>query len=194
MNARFFLMILLLWNHAWAEPAPPVALLSPTGKTNTLTESSTATPSNEAPATFNYEHVELEAINGNPENALEQLNKHLSAHPDDARAAYSKGLILMQLKRVDEAERWFKMMQSNFPNVTHSYNALAVIYSGRGDLLSAQSVLEALLRLQPQQQTARLNLAKIYLRLAQENYSKALKADPKNDKIARTLTALKALQ
>lgn len=99
----------------------------------------------------------------------------------------------MQMGESEQAERWFKMMQSNFPDLAQPYNALAVIYHGRGDLLSAQNVLEASLAQHPDNRIAQINLADIYLELARKNYDMALKMQPDDAKIAAKLKALEAL-
>lgn len=140
-----------------------------------------------------YAAVEATAANGNPDLALQQLNTRLNQAPDDAKAAYLKGLILMQLGRTDNAERWFKMMQANFPDLPQPYNALAVIYTGRGDLLLAEQSLQTLLSKHPDNRTAQINLANIYVKLARENYSKALKTNPDDAMIAGKLKTLETL-
>ncbi|MBP3195278.1 MAG: tetratricopeptide repeat protein [Cardiobacteriaceae bacterium] len=127
-----------------------------------------------------YKQVEALATNGNPELALKQLNMRLMNSPDDGKAAYIKGLILMQLGRADEAERWFKMMQVNFPSQSAASNALAVIYQGRGDWNAARATLEGFLEREPDNINARKNLAYIYTKLAREQYYRATqtKKDP----------------
>lgn len=141
-----------------------------------------------------YQAAESLATNGNPELALKQLEARLASAPDDAKASYLKGLILMQLGKADEAERWFKMMQANFPDLPQPYNALAVIYTGRGDLLSAENTLQALLAQNPNHRNAQINLANIYIKLARQSYQKALNANPKDTAIAAKLKALEALK
>lgn len=140
-----------------------------------------------------YAAAESLATNGNPELALKQIDVRLIQAPDDAKAAYLKGLILMQLSRGEEAERWFKMMQSNFPTLSQPYNALAVIYTGRGDLLSAENTLQALLAQHPNDRTAQENLAKIYVKLARASYQKLQKAKAKDATIAQTIKLLEQI-
>lgn len=147
-----------------------------------------------APPWSGYQAAESLAANGNPDLALKQLEARLAAAPDDAKAAYLKGLILMQLGRSEDAERWFNMMRSNFPKLPQPYNALAVIYSGRNDWAAAQQVLEALLAIEPNHHNARLNLANVHLRLARRQYEAALKNKPKDAMIMQKLQQLDALQ
>lgn len=134
------------------------------------------------------------AENGNPRGALRQLESRLATNPQDSRAAYLKGLVLMQLGRGEEAERWYKMMQANFPDLPQPGNALAVIYAGRGDLPAAELALRDVLLKHPEHNSARVNLARLYVQMAQAEYEKALKATPDNAMIARKLEALKAMQ
>ena len=139
-----------------------------------------------------YKTAESLATSGQPEMALRQLNARLANAPDDDKAAYLKGLVLMQLGRAEEAEKWFRMMQSNSPQLPQPYNALAVIYQGRGDWDSARAVLEELLKLQPNHHNARMNLAYIYTKLARDNYAAAekLKSDAKVQKKIKTLDGM----
>lgn len=141
-----------------------------------------------------YKAAESLATNGNPELALKQIEVRLASAPNDAKAAYLKGLILMQLGKASEAERWFKMMQANFPDLPQPYNALAVIYTGRGDLLSAENTLQALLAQNPNHYNAQINLANIYVKLARQSYQKALQSKPDDAAIAAKLKALEALK
>lgn len=137
-----------------------------------------------------YQAAESLATNGNPEMALRQLEARLASAPDDRKAAYLKGLIMMQMGKGEDAERWFRMMQSNFPDMAQPYNALAVIYDSRGDLGAARDMLETLLKQQPEQHNARVNLGNIYLKLARREFEKALKDKPDNAMIRRKLKAI----
>ena len=170
-----------------ATTAPPPAPDSATPKP-------TAAEEEASPPWSGYAQAQSMAENGNPRGALKQLETRLSTHPEDSRAAYLKGLVLMQLGRGDEAERWYKMMQANFPDLPQPGNALAVIYAGRGDLPAAEAALRALLEKHPDHTSARVNLARLYVQMAQAEYEKALKATPDNAMIARKLEALKAMQ
>lgn len=146
--------------------------------------------SREAPPWAGYQAAESLATNGNPELALRQLEVRLASAPDDRKAAYLKGLIMMQMGKSEEAERWFRMMQVNFPEMAQPYNALAVIYDSRGDLPAARDVLEVLLQKQPEHHSARINLGNIYLKLARGEFEKALKAKPDDAMIRRKLKAI----
>lgn len=172
-------------------PAPAQTMVLPQGTISTAPLSANT----QAPPPWSgYQAAESLAANGNPELALKQLEARLVSAPDDAKAAYLKGLILMQLGRAEDAERWFKMMNSNFPTLPQPYNALAVIYSGRNDWTSAQKVLEQLLSIDPKHHNARLNLANVHLRLAREQYEAALNNKPNDAMIMQKLQQLDALQ
>nr|WP_315180544.1 tetratricopeptide repeat protein [uncultured Cardiobacterium sp.] len=158
------------------------------------TPAPTAAEEEADPPWAGYAQAQSMAENGNPRGALRQLESRLATNPQDSRAAYLKGLVLMQLGRGEEAERWYKMMQANFPDLPQPGNALAVIYAGRGDLPAAELALRDVLLKHPEHNSARVNLARLYVQMAQAEYEKALKATPDNAMIARKLEALKAMQ
>ena len=178
------------------QPLPPTgtATTAPPPAPDTATPKPTAAEEEASPPWSGYAQAQSMAENGNPRGALKQLETRLSTRPDDSRAAYLKGLVLMQLGRSEEAERWYKMMQANFPDLPQPGNALAVIYAGRGDLPAAEAALRALLEKHPDHTSARVNLARLYIQMAQAEYEKALKDTPDNAMIARKLEALKAMQ
>ena len=177
------------------QPLPPTGVaVTPQPAPDAATPKPTAAEEEASPPWSGYAQAQSMAENGNPRGALKQLETRLSTHPEDSRAAYLKGLVLMQLGRGDEAERWYKMMQANFPDLPQPGNALAVIYAGRGDLPAAEAALRALLEKHPDHTSARVNLARLYVQMAQAEYEKALKDQPDNAMIARKLEALKAMQ
>ena len=178
------------------QPLPPTgtATTPPPPAPDSATPKPTAAEEEASPPWSGYAQAQSMAENGNPRGALKQLETRLSTRPDDSRAAYLKGLVLMQLGRSEEAERWYKMMQANFPDLPQPGNALAVIYAGRGDLPAAEAALRALLEKHPDHTSARVNLARLYIQMAQAEYEKALKDTPDNAMIARKLEALKAMQ
>ena len=177
------------------QPLPPTGVAAtPQPAPDAATPKPTAAEEEASPPWSGYAQAQSMAENGNPRGALKQLETRLSTHPEDSRAAYLKGLVLMQLGRGDEAERWYKMMQANFPDLPQPGNALAVIYAGRGDLPAAEAALRALLEKHPDHTSARVNLARLYVQMAQAEYEKALKEQPDNAMIARKLEALKAMQ
>ena len=179
-----------------SQPLPPTGAVTatPPPAPDAATPKPTAAEEEANPPWSGYAQAQSMAENGNPRGALKQLETRLSTRPDDSRAAYLKGLVLMQLGRSEEAERWYKMMQANFPDLPQPGNALAVIYAGRGDLPAAEAALRALLEKHPDHTSARVNLARLYVQMAQAEYEKALKDTPDNAMIARKLEALKAMQ
>ena len=143
-----------------SQPLPPTGAVTatPPPAPDAATPKPTAAEEEANPPWSGYAQAQSMAENGNPRGALKQLETRLSTRPDDSRAAYLKGLVLMQLGRSEEAERWYKMMQANFPDLPQPGNALAVIYAGRGDLPAAEAALRALLEKHPDHTSARVNL------------------------------------
>lgn len=137
-----------------------------------------------------YEAVEKLAVQGNPLQALQQLDMRLVQAPEDSRAAYMKGLILMQTGQVAQAKRWFVMMQANYPELSQPYTALAVIYDGSGEYEKGVAILQQLLTLQPQHVKARQSLAQLYLKLAAQQLGQTLKSAEEDAMILRQLETL----
>lgn len=137
--------------------------------------------------------IEQMALQGQEEEALRRVQQRLNRFPQDAKAVYLKGLILLQLDRKGEAEPWFKMMKANFPHVPQSYNALALLAAARGDAVTAQKELEQALQIAPEYATARHNLAELFVARAQQEYLYLLKENPQNHALQKKLDALQQL-
>lgn len=123
-----------------------------------------------------------------PEAALKRVNAYLNASPQDAQALFTKGLILAEQKRIDDAIRIFTEITQKYPNLPEPYNNLAVLYANQGHYDKAKNALEAALKTNPSYATAHRNLGEIYAQMASEAYDKALQLD--NNPRAQTRLAL----
>ena len=186
-----------LTQSALADTPPPVALLSPANQAaeSALPMPSQAPSNHEAvPAVWNdYAKVENMAKNGQATEALALLETRLTQAPNDAKASYLKGLILMQLGRRENAEAWFLGMRQQFPKLPQPYNALAVIYQAQGKLIEAELILRELSQAHPEQKNVHRNRGEIYLQLAQSAFEKAHQQNPDDAMINKRLEALSKL-
>ncbi|MDO4434899.1 MAG: tetratricopeptide repeat protein [Cardiobacteriaceae bacterium] len=186
-----------LTQSALADTPPPVALLSPANQApeSALPMPSQAPSNHEAvPAVWNdYAKVESMAQNGQATEALALLETRLTQAPNDAKASYLKGLILMQLGRRENAEAWFLSMRQQFPKLPQPYNALAVIYQAQGKLIEAELILRELSQAHPEQKNVHRNRGEIYLQLAQSAFEKAHQQNPDDAMINERLEALSKL-
>jgi tetratricopeptide (TPR) repeat protein len=117
---------------------------------------------------------------GEHAKALEQVNRHLDAKPQDAQGRFLKGLILTGLNKPNEAAAIFKKLTEDYPELPEPYNNLAVIYAQQKQYDKAKEALEKAIRTHPAYATAHENLGDIYSRLASQAYGKALQIDSSN--------------
>jgi tetratricopeptide (TPR) repeat protein len=117
---------------------------------------------------------------GQPQQALERVNKVLAAKPRDAQARFLKGVILTEQGNTKEAIDIFTQLTKDYPDLPEPYNNLAVIYAGQGQYDKARAALEQSIRTHPSYAIAYENLGDVYAKLASQAYDKALQLDSSN--------------
>jgi tetratricopeptide (TPR) repeat protein len=117
---------------------------------------------------------------GQPQQALERVNRALAAKPKDAQARFLKGLIFAEQGNSREATDIFLALTKDYPELPEPYNNLAVIYASQGQYDKARSALEQSIRTHPSYATAYENLGDVYAKLASQAYDKALQIDSAN--------------
>jgi hypothetical protein len=130
---------------------------------------------------------------GQFEQALERLDRHIRSAPQDADARFTRGLVLVRLNRNDDAARAFLDMTRDFPELPEPYNNLAVIYAQQGDYDKAREALERALSTHPSYAVAHENLGDIYAALSAAAYNRALSLDPNNAPVRAKLTLVNQL-
>jgi len=131
---------------------------------------------------------------GQFEQALERLDRHIRSAPQDADARFTRGLVLVRLNRNDDAARAFTDMTRDFPELPEPYNNLAVIYAQQGDYDKAREALERALATHPSYAVAHENLGDIYAALSAAAYNRALSLDPNNAPVRAKLTLVNQLE
>ena len=117
---------------------------------------------------------------GQHREALERVNRALSAKPRDPQARFLKAVILTEQGNTKEAIDIFTRLTQDFPELPEPYNNLAVIYASQGQYEKARVSLEQSIRTHPSYATAYENLGDVYARLASQAYDKALQLDKSN--------------
>lgn len=130
---------------------------------------------------------------GQSAQALERVDKLIAAQADDARARFLRGVILTDLKRTDEAVATFVKLNEEFPELPEPYNNLAVIYAQQRQYDKARTALDAAIRANPRYAVAHENLGDIYLRMAGQEYDKALQVDKASASSQKKLAAVREL-
>jgi tetratricopeptide (TPR) repeat protein len=106
---------------------------------------------------------------------------------------FTKGIILAESGKRDEAIATFNELTKTYPNLPEPYNNLAVLYADAGKYDLAKKSLETAIKTHPSYATAHENLGDIYARMASEAYDKALKLDNKNSRAQSKLSLIKDL-
>jgi tetratricopeptide (TPR) repeat protein len=117
---------------------------------------------------------------GQHAQALERVNRALSAKPRDPQARFLKGLIFAEQGNAKEAIDIFQKLTQDYPQLPEPYNNLAVLYAAQGQYDKARAALEQSIRTHPTYATAYENLGDVYAKLASQAYDKALQIDSSN--------------
>ena len=116
-------------------------------------------------------------------DAMNLADKELAANPQNVNLRFLRGVIFMETKKNDEAKRVFEQLIREYPEIADSYNNLAVIYAGEGNLGRAQDLLERALMNNASSVTTYSNLGDIYAAKAADMYVKAARLAPKNGRL-----------
>ncbi|HEY3075888.1 MAG TPA: tetratricopeptide repeat protein [Burkholderiales bacterium] len=130
---------------------------------------------------------------GQSQQALERVNRALSANPKDPQARFLKGLIFTEQGKQQEAIDIFTKLTQDYPNLPEPYNNLAVIYASQGQYDKARAALEQSIRTHPSYATAYENLGDVYAKLASQAYGKALQLDASNTGAQNKLSLVREL-
>ena len=130
---------------------------------------------------------------GQPQQALERVNKVLAAKPKDAQARFLKGLIFAEQGNTKDAIDVFLALTKDYPELPEPYNNLAVIYASQGQYDKARGALEQSIRTHPSYATAYENLGDVYAKLASQAYDKALQIDSSNPAAKNKLALVREL-
>ena len=130
---------------------------------------------------------------GQPQQALERVNRALAAKPRDPQARFLKGLILTEQGNTKDAIDIFTRLTQDYPDLPEPYNNLAVIYASQGQYDKARVALEQSIRTHPSYATAYENLGDVYAKLASQAYGKALQFDSSNAGAQNKLSLVREL-
>jgi tetratricopeptide (TPR) repeat protein len=130
---------------------------------------------------------------GQQREALERVNRALSANPRDPQARFLKGVIFTEQGKKQDAIDVFSKLTQDYPNLPEPYNNLAVIYASQGQYDKARAALEQSIRTHPSYATAYENLGDVYAKLASQAYGKALQLDASNTGAQNKLSLVREL-
>jgi Flp pilus assembly protein TadD len=124
---------------------------------------------------------------GQSDAALQRADKYLASKPKDAQMRFLKAVVLADIGRRPEAIALLEQLVQEFPELPEPHNNLAAMYAASGDYGQARAELEESLRLNPSYATAHENLGDVFVMLAGQSYTRALKLEPLNTTVPRKL-------
>lgn len=130
---------------------------------------------------------------GKQTEALAKIDSLLGEKAERPDLRFLKGVLLVEVRRIDEALPVFQQLTEEFPELPEPYNNLAALYAARGDFEKARMALDGALRANPGFAVAHENLGDVYAQLARQSYQRALKLDPSNTTIPPRLSLLREL-
>jgi len=130
---------------------------------------------------------------GDLPGALARAQGAAKAEPRDAKVRFLEGVILLDLKRDDEALAAFQHMTEDFPELPDPYNNIALLQARAGKLDAARVALETALRNDPGYVVARANLGEVYLRLALQAWETVARTMPGDAALQRRLKLAREL-
>jgi tetratricopeptide (TPR) repeat protein len=137
--------------------------------------------------------IAQQASQGQQSAAMERINNHINANPNDVQALFMRGVMLAEQGKKDDAIKAFSDITQRFPALPEPYNNLAVLYADQGQFDKAKQALESAIKTHPSYATAHENLGDIYSKMASEAYGKALQLDTGNARAQNKLLLIKDL-
>lgn len=145
-----------------------------------------------ASAVFAFAFISVNADASNTDNATRLLRagKHgdalkvieagLKIDPKDPQLRFTKGLVLMEQKRTQDAIAIFLKLSEDYPDLPEPYNNLAVLYSQDNQFEKARAALNMAMKTNASYATALANLGDIHARMAAQSYGKAMNVQGQN--------------
>jgi Flp pilus assembly protein TadD len=132
---------------------------------------------------------------GKLDEATRLVDKALAANPKNAAARFQRSAVLTARGKPDEAIAILLELTAEYPELPEPYNNLAVLYAARGRYDDAKWALESAIRADPVNASALAeeNLGDVYLKLADIEFEKASKLDPKNQALRTKRNSLQGL-
>ena len=169
------------WRQSLAATLCALALLAALGPSSARAQGL----SDPAAAATALEQARRLFAEGKRNDALSVVDRALERSPRDAALRFTRGVMLSEAGRVDDALQVFIGLTQDFPELPEPHNNLATLYAARGELDKARVALEDAVRALPSYALAHENLGDVYLRMAQRAWARAADLDPRSDAPAK---------
>ena len=125
--------------------------------------------------------------------ALVKADAYLADKPKDPQMRFIKGVVLTEMGQTADAMSLFTTLTQDYPELSEPYNNLAVLYAAQNQFEQARVALEMAIRTNPSYATAHENLGDVYIQLASQSYTKALKLEPNKTSVQPKLALIGTL-
>ena len=137
--------------------------------------------------------VQALLVKGDLGAALQRVELALSNQPREAQNRFMHAVVLMEMRRDDEAFKSFTRLSQEYPELPEPFNNIALLHARAGQFELARQALEAALRNDPGHRAARANLGEVHLVLAVQAWDAAAGQGPLDARLARKLELARAL-
>ena len=137
--------------------------------------------------------VQALLVKGDLGAALQRVELALSNQPREAQNRFMHAVVLMEMRRDDEAFKSFTRLSQEYPELPEPFNNIALLHARAGQFELARQALEAALRNDPGHRAARANLGEVHLVLAVQAWDAAAAQGPLDARLARKLELARAL-
>ena len=139
--------------------------------------------------------AEVQALlaKGDVNAALMRVETALEGQPRDVQNRFMHAVVMMEMKRDDEAFKAFTRLSQEYPELPEPFNNIALLHARAAQFELARQALEAALRNDPGHRAARINLAEVHLLLAVQALDAAAALSPLDARLARKLELARAL-
>ncbi len=130
---------------------------------------------------------------GDAAGALLRADAALATDSRDVQLRFLRGVVLMDLKRQDEALAVFMQMSRDFPELPDPFNNIALLQVQAGKLDEARLSLESALRNDPAHTSALANLGQVHLMLAARSWEQLSAQGPTDTRQQERLKTVRSL-
>jgi tetratricopeptide (TPR) repeat protein len=132
---------------------------------------------------------------GKLDDAERIVDRVIAADPKSAAARFQKSILLNERGKTDEAIKLLQELTAEYPELPEPYNNLGVLYAAKGRYDDARFAFESAIRADPGGVSPLTyeNLGDLFLKLADQEYEKGMKLDPKNQALQTKRNTIKGL-
>ena len=118
-------------------------------------------------------HARIYLKAGEPDKAMQQLNKLLATAPDSITARFLQARIYAEQGKTEMAIAGYEALIKEHPNLAEAYNNLAALFVHKNDLRQARLILEQGMQTHAAYASLYQNISAVYMEMARKSYTDA---------------------